>query len=36
VRNSNDDISAEEHFENSKTMRGSYLIIGTVHFGPDI
>ncbi len=25
VENGNDDISTEEHFENSKTTRGTYL-----------
>jgi hypothetical protein len=27
VGNGNDDISSEEHFKNSKTNRGSYLLI---------
>ncbi len=25
--NGNDDISSEEHFENSKTKRGTYLLL---------
>jgi hypothetical protein len=32
VGNGNDDITSEEHFENSKTVRGSYLDKSVVIF----
>ncbi len=30
--NGNDDISSEEHFENSKTRRGTYLLLELLIF----
>ncbi len=36
MRNGNDDISSEEHFDNSKTRRGSHFLLELFIFGVQI